>query len=83
MISQANLQEDLVPRCLDVLSKISDGEKDLIRVIVDVVTELREGEGDEEIDGVSHRPVPRIFLSYLSQHPVKLLLLEHRDRGNR
>ena len=49
MISQANLPEDLIPRCLDVLSKISNGERDLIRVIVDVVVELREGEGDEEV----------------------------------
>lgn len=49
MISQANLPEALVPRCLDVLTKISDGERDLIRVIVDVITELREGDGDEEV----------------------------------
>ncbi len=55
MISQANLQEELIPRCLDVLSKISTGERDLIRVIVDVVTELQEGEDEEEIDGV--RPI--------------------------
>ncbi|EAL23115.1 hypothetical protein CNBA6400 [Cryptococcus deneoformans B-3501A] len=48
MISQINLPDPLIPRCLDVLSKIANGERDLIRVIVDVVTELREGEGDEE-----------------------------------
>lgn len=48
MISQINLPDPLIPRCLDVLSKISNGERDLIRVVVDVVTELREGEGDEE-----------------------------------
>ncbi|OXB39504.1 hypothetical protein LQV05_000649 [Cryptococcus neoformans] len=48
MISQVNLPDPLIPRCLDVLSKISNGERDLIRVVVDVVTELREGEGDEE-----------------------------------
>ncbi|WVN89766.1 uncharacterized protein L203_104996 [Cryptococcus depauperatus CBS 7841] len=48
MISQANLPESLIPRCLDVLSKIANGERDLIRVVVDVVTELREGYGDEE-----------------------------------
>jgi condensin complex subunit 3 len=53
MISQANLPELLIPRCLDVLSKISNGERDLIRVVVDVVTELREGEGDDDMDGVS------------------------------
>lgn len=48
MISQINLPDPLIPRCLDVLSKIANGERDLIRVVVDVVTELREGEGDEE-----------------------------------
>lgn len=48
MISQANLPESLIPRCMDVLSKISTGERDLIRVIVDVVVELREGEGEGE-----------------------------------
>lgn len=56
MLSQANLPEALIPRCLDVLSKIANGERDLIRVVVDVVTELREGEGDEDADLVSSSP---------------------------
>ena len=63
MISQANLQEELIPRCLDVLSKISNGERDLIRVVVDVVTELREGEEDEDMDGVSVQSPISIFNS--------------------
>ncbi|WVW80873.1 hypothetical protein I302_102863 [Kwoniella bestiolae CBS 10118] len=46
MISQANLPEPLIPKCLDILSKIANGERDLIRVVVDVVTELREGGED-------------------------------------
>lgn len=50
MLSQANLPESLIPACLDVLSKISDGERDLIRVIVDVVTELRDVYEDDEMD---------------------------------
>ena len=54
MISQPNLPQTLVPRCLDVLTKISDGERDLIRVIVDVITELRQGEWDEEV-GVARK----------------------------
>lgn len=53
MISQEQMPEELIPRCLDILSKITNGERDLIRVVVDVVTELREGEGEEEADGVS------------------------------
>ncbi|KAL1410056.1 chromosome condensation complex Condensin, subunit G [Vanrija albida] len=48
MISQGSLPETLIPRCMDVLSKITDGERDLIRLIVDVVTELRVGDGDVE-----------------------------------
>lgn len=50
MISQANLPESLIPACLDVLSKISDGERDLIRVIVDVVTELRDNYEDDDME---------------------------------
>ncbi|WVQ70731.1 hypothetical protein IAR50_000253 [Cryptococcus sp. DSM 104548] len=53
MISQSNLPGSLIPLCLDVLSKIANGERDLIRVVVDVVTELREGDGDEEDGGQS------------------------------
>lgn len=53
MISQPNLPEILIPKCMDILVKIANSERDLIRVIVDVVSELREGQGDEEIDAVS------------------------------
>ncbi|EIW69906.1 hypothetical protein TREMEDRAFT_30304 [Tremella mesenterica DSM 1558] len=60
MLSQYNLPEVLIPRCIDVLSKIANGERDLIRVVVDVVTGLREGDGDEEpADMVSDKkPTP-------------------------
>ncbi|KAJ9110074.1 hypothetical protein QFC19_001745 [Naganishia cerealis] len=47
MISQRTLPATIMPLCLDVLYKISDSERDLIRVIVDVVTELRVGPSDE------------------------------------
>ena len=53
MISQANLPEMLIPRCLDVLTKISDGERDLIRVVVDVITELRVGDGEDDVGVLS------------------------------
>lgn len=49
MIAMPDLPQDLIPRCLDVLKKISTSERDLIRLIVDVVTELRLGEGDVEM----------------------------------
>lgn len=49
MIAQDTLPERLVPQCMDVLHKISNGERDLIRLIVDVVTEMREGDGDVEM----------------------------------
>jgi condensin complex subunit 3 len=48
MIAMPDLPQALIPRCLDVLKKISTSERDLIRLIVDVVTELREGDGDVE-----------------------------------
>ena len=50
MLSQDNLPDTLIPRCLDVLVKICDTERDLIRVIVDVISELREGEGEEDAE---------------------------------
>lgn len=46
MISQRTLPSTIMPLCLDILYKISDSERDLIRVIVDVVTELRVGPSD-------------------------------------
>ncbi|BEI81457.1 hypothetical protein CcaverHIS002_0206170 [Cutaneotrichosporon cavernicola] len=48
MIAMPDLPDALIPRCLDVLKKISTSERDLIRLIVDVVTELRMGDGDVE-----------------------------------
>ena len=53
MISQQNLPPPLIHKCMDILCKIANSERDLIRVVVDVVSELREGQGDEEIDAVS------------------------------
>jgi condensin complex subunit 3 len=48
---------------MDILVKIANSERDLIRVIVDVVSELREGQGDEEIDAVSpDTTIPRIAI---------------------
>lgn len=48
---------------MDILVKIANSERDLIRVIVDVVSELREGQGDEEIDAVSPTTtIPRIAI---------------------
>ncbi|KAL7422917.1 chromosome condensation complex Condensin, subunit G [Cryptotrichosporon argae] len=64
MISQPNLPDPLIPRCLDVLSKISNGERDLIRLIVDVVTELREGDGEVEAEGVPPTPGRSIASGY-------------------
>lgn len=53
MLSISHLPEELIPRCMDVLVKITNSEHDLIRVVVDVVTELRAAEGDEDVDMVS------------------------------
>jgi condensin complex subunit 3 len=48
MLEQDNLPDILIPRCLEVLVKICDTERDLIRIIVDVIIGLREGEGEED-----------------------------------
>lgn len=65
MLSQDNLPDTLIPRCLDILVKISDTERDLIRVIVDVVTELREEEGE----GEDENEVPESQASTYSSTP--------------
>jgi condensin complex subunit 3 len=57
MISQQNLPPPLIHKCMDILCKIANSERDLIRIVVDVVSELREGQGDEEIDAVSTFPL--------------------------
>ena len=55
MISQPNLPARLIDKCMDILCKIANSERDLIRIVVDVVSELREGQGEEEIDAVNHQ----------------------------
>jgi hypothetical protein len=53
MISHPALPESLIPLCMNILARISDSERDLIRVIVDVVTEIRLGEDDARDRGMS------------------------------
>ncbi len=50
MISQNDLSEILVARCLDVLRKLSANERDLIRVVVEVIHDLRDPDADDEED---------------------------------
>ncbi|KAJ7678541.1 nuclear condensing complex subunit [Mycena rosella] len=49
MLTRPTLSLNLVPRCLDVLRRLSNDERDLIRVVVEIVQDLREP-GDEEDD---------------------------------
>jgi len=53
MISHPSLPEALIPLCMNILTRISDSERDLIRVIVDVVTEIRLGEDEARDRGMS------------------------------
>ncbi|PWN53081.1 ARM repeat-containing protein [Violaceomyces palustris] len=46
MISNPLLPEDLIPSCLDVLLKLSNGQRDFMRMIVEIVQELEGGDGD-------------------------------------
>ena len=61
---------------MDILCKIANSERDLIRVVVDVVSELREGQGDEEIDAVSITHSPRRWILTVSLHQVICRSLE-------
>jgi condensin complex subunit 3 len=48
MLSQEELPENLLPKCMDVLRELSASERDLIRVCVEIVHELRDPKEDEE-----------------------------------
>lgn len=48
MISQEALPESLVPLCLDILRKLNNDEKDLIRIVVEVIHDLRDNDSDED-----------------------------------
>ena len=54
MIGQEALPEGLVARCLDVLRKLSQSERDLIRLIVEVVQELRDLTREDEPEVRAH-----------------------------
>ena len=58
MASQETLPERLLPHCLDILRKLSSGERDLIRVVVEVIHDLRDVDKDEE------EPVRSVSFSY-------------------
>lgn len=53
MLSQEELPESLLPRCLDVLRELSASERDLILVCVEIVHELRDPKGDEEEENLN------------------------------
>ena len=48
MISQDSLPGSLVPFCLDILRKLSSGERDLIRIVVEVIHELRDDLNEDD-----------------------------------
>ena len=58
MISEEDLPESLVSKCLDVLRQLSPSERDLIRVVVEVIHDLRD-RTDEE-DQAVNRPLGSI-----------------------
>lgn len=47
MASKETLPESLIGFCLDVLRKLTTGEKDLIRLIVEMISDLRDPFMDE------------------------------------
>jgi len=58
MIAHQALPEGLASRCLDVLRKLSDSERDLIMVVVEVIHELRDTEEFDDEVVVSNDPSP-------------------------
>ncbi|KAF9461702.1 chromosome condensation complex protein [Collybia nuda] len=48
MLSQEELPESLLSKCLDVLRQLSNNERDLIRVVVEIIHDLRDFEDEEE-----------------------------------
>lgn len=56
MIAHQALPEGLASRCLDVLRKLSDSERDLIMVVVEVIHELRDTEEPDDEVAVSDEP---------------------------
>jgi condensin complex subunit 3 len=48
MLSQEQLPQSLLPKCLDVLRELSASERDLILVCVEIVHELRDPKGEDE-----------------------------------
>lgn len=56
MICEPLLPETIVPHCMNILNKILNNERDLIRVIVDVITELRMGPEEDRSRGDSVGP---------------------------
>ena len=75
MIAHQALPEGLASRCLDVLRKLSDSERDLIMVVVEVIHELRDTEESDDEVVVSIEP----SLLYRAQ----LDGLRVADRGRR
>ena len=64
MISEEDLPESLVSKCLDVLRQLSPSERDLIRVVVEVIHDLRD-RTDEE-DQAVNRPLGSISVKKLN-----------------
>ncbi|KAG6830471.1 hypothetical protein H0H87_008044 [Tephrocybe sp. NHM501043] len=58
MLSKERLPQSLLNKCLDVLRKLSDNERDLIRVVVELVQDLRDRArvDDEEEDDPAKDP---------------------------
>lgn len=50
MISHPGLPQTLIEPCIDVLLKLSAGQRDFVRILVEIVQELADEDEDDEID---------------------------------
>ncbi|PWN30817.1 ARM repeat-containing protein [Jaminaea rosea] len=51
MISHESLPTNLIEPCIDVLLKLSAGQRDFVRIVVEIVQELADEEEDEDEEG--------------------------------
>lgn len=50
MISHSGLPQSLIEPCIDVLLKLSAGQRDFVRIVVEIVQELADEDEDEEME---------------------------------
>ncbi len=62
MLAHPQLPPGLIERCLDVLTRIVDSERELIRIVVEIIIELRDDEAEANAeDDASVSSIPGLL----------------------